>query len=43
MIYLVKDDSMNLEYVKAFVTLLEEAYSNPNYVNTAQWILAKLY
>jgi hypothetical protein len=43
MIYLIKDDCMNLKNFEAFVTLLNTAYSNPDYMNTAEWVLAKLH
>jgi hypothetical protein len=43
MIHLVKDDCMNLENFEAFMTFLEEAYGDPNYVNTAEWALATLH
>jgi hypothetical protein len=43
MIYLVKDDHMNLENFEAFVTLLKEAYKDPDHMNTAKKVLAKLY
>jgi hypothetical protein len=33
---------MNLETFEAFVTSLEEAYGDPNYINTTEWALAKL-
>jgi hypothetical protein len=36
MIHLVKDDSVNLENFEAFVTSLEEAYEDPDHVNTAE-------
>jgi hypothetical protein len=42
LIHLMKDDRMNLGNLKAFVTLLEEAYGDPNCMNTAEWALAKL-
>jgi hypothetical protein len=42
MIYLVKDDHVNLENFEAFVTSLEEAYGDPNRINTAERALAKL-
>jgi hypothetical protein len=42
-IHLLKDDCMNLENFEAFVTLLEEAYGDPNHMNTTEWALAKLY
>jgi hypothetical protein len=42
LIHLVKDDCMNLANFEAFVTSLEEAYGDPNHVNTAKRALAKL-
>jgi hypothetical protein len=42
MIHLVKDDRVNLENLEAFVTLLDEAYGDPDHVNTAERTLAKL-
>jgi hypothetical protein len=42
MIHLIKYDRMNLENFEAFVTSLDEAYSDPDHVNTAEWMLAKL-
>jgi hypothetical protein len=42
LIHLVKDDRMNLGNFEAFVTLLEEAYGDPDRVNTAERALAKL-
>jgi hypothetical protein len=42
LIHLVKDDRMNLGNFEAFVTLLEEAYGDPDCVNTAERALAKL-
>jgi hypothetical protein len=38
----VKDDRMNLGNLEAFVTSLEEAYGDPDRVNTTEWVLAKL-
>jgi hypothetical protein len=43
MIHLMKDDHVNLENFEAFVTSLEGAYRHPDCVNTAEWVLAKLY
>jgi hypothetical protein len=43
LIHLVKDDCMNLINFEAFVTSLEEAYGDPNHMNTAERALAKLY
>jgi hypothetical protein len=42
LIHLVKDDHMNLGNYEAFVTSLEEAYRDPDRVNTAERALAKL-
>jgi hypothetical protein len=42
LIPLVKDDHVNLQNFKAFVTSLEEAYGDPDHVNTAERALAKL-
>jgi hypothetical protein len=39
----MKDDCINLGNFEAFVTLLEEAYGDPNHINTAERALAKLY
>jgi hypothetical protein len=38
----VKDDRVNLENFEAFMTSLEEAYGDPDRMNTAEWALAKL-
>jgi hypothetical protein len=43
LIYLMKDNYVNLGNFEAFVTSLEEAYGDPNYVNTAEQTLTKLY
>jgi hypothetical protein len=43
MIHLVQNDRMNLENFEAFVTSLDEAYSDPDHVNTAERTLAKLH
>jgi hypothetical protein len=43
MIHLVQNDYVNLANLEAFVTSLDEAYGNPDYVNTAEWMLAKLH
>jgi hypothetical protein len=43
LIHLVKDDCMNLGNFEAFVTSLEEAYGDPDRVNTAERALAKLH
>jgi hypothetical protein len=32
----MKDDYINLENFEAFVTLLEEVYRDPDYVNTME-------
>jgi hypothetical protein len=42
MIHLVQNNHINLENVEAFVTSLDEAYGDPDHVNTAEWTLAKL-
>jgi hypothetical protein len=42
MIYLVKDNHVNLENIEAFVTSLKEAYADPDYVNTTEQALMKL-
>jgi hypothetical protein len=42
MIYLIKNDHINLESFEAFVTLLEEAYRDPDHMNTTEWPLMKL-
>jgi hypothetical protein len=42
-IYLVKDDRVNLANVEAFMTSLEEAYGDPDHVNTAERALTKLH
>jgi hypothetical protein len=42
MIHLMKDDYMNLENVKVFVTPLEEAYRDPDHVNATERALTKL-
>jgi hypothetical protein len=38
----VKDDRVNLGNFEAFVTSREEAYGDPDRVNTTEWALAKL-
>jgi hypothetical protein len=43
MIHLVKDDRVNLENFEAFMTSLDEAYGDPDRVNTAERTLAKLH
>jgi hypothetical protein len=43
MIHLIKDDHMNLENFEAFMTSLDEAYGNPDYMNTAKWALPELH
>jgi hypothetical protein len=43
LIHLVKDDRMNLANFEAFVTSLEEAYRDPDHINTAERVLAKLH
>jgi hypothetical protein len=42
LIHLMKDDCLNLGNFEAFVTSLEEAYGDPDRVNTAERALAKL-
>jgi hypothetical protein len=42
MIHLMKDDYVNLKNLEAFVTSLEEAYRDPNHINTAEWVLVIL-
>jgi hypothetical protein len=42
LIHLVKDDCVNLGNFEAFVTLLEEAYRDPDHINTTEQALAKL-
>jgi hypothetical protein len=42
MIHLVKDDHVNLKNFAVFVTSIEEAYGDPDRVNTAEPALAKL-
>jgi hypothetical protein len=42
LIHLMKDDRVNLGNFEAFVTSLEEAYGDPDRMNTAEWALAKL-
>jgi hypothetical protein len=39
----MKDDCMNLENIEAFVTSLEEAYGDPDRMNTTEWALAILH
>jgi hypothetical protein len=41
-IHLVNNHYVNLENFQAFVITLEEAYEDPDLVNTAKWVLAKL-
>jgi hypothetical protein len=43
LIHLVKDDCVNLGNFEAFVTSLEEAYGDPDRMNTAERGLAKLH
>jgi hypothetical protein len=43
LIHLMKDDHVNLGNFEAFVTSLEEAYRDPDCVNTAEWVLTKLH
>jgi hypothetical protein len=42
LIYLMKDDHVNLANFEAFMTSLEEAYGDPDRVNTTKRALAKL-
>jgi hypothetical protein len=42
MIHLIQNDHVNLENFEAFVTSLDEAYGDPDHVNTAERMLAKL-
>jgi hypothetical protein len=42
MIHIIQDDRVNLENLGAFMMSLDEAYGDPNHVNTAEWALAKL-
>jgi hypothetical protein len=42
MIHLVQNDRVNLENFEAFLTSLDEAYGDPDCVNTAERTLAKL-
>jgi hypothetical protein len=42
MIHLIKNDRVNLENFEAFITLLDEAYGDPDCGNTAERMLAKL-
>jgi hypothetical protein len=42
MIHLIQNDRVNLENFEAFVTSLDEAYGDPDRVNTAKRTLAKL-
>jgi hypothetical protein len=41
-IYLINNDHVNLKNVEAFVTLLEEAYGDPDHMNTTEWVLGIL-
>jgi hypothetical protein len=43
LVHLMKDDRMNLGNFEVFVTSLEEAYGDPDCVNTAERALAKLH
>jgi hypothetical protein len=43
LIHLMKDDYVNLGNFEACVTPLQEAYRDPDYVNTTEWALAKLH
>jgi hypothetical protein len=42
MIHLTQNDCVNLENFEAFVASLDEAYGDPDHVNTAERMLAKL-
>jgi hypothetical protein len=42
MIYLIKNDCINLKNFEAFMSLLDKAYGNPNHMNIAEWMLIKL-
>jgi hypothetical protein len=42
MIHLIKNDHINLKNFEAFVTSLDEAYGDPDHVNTAERTLTKL-
>jgi hypothetical protein len=42
LIHLVKDAHVNLANFEAFVTSLEEAYGDPNHMNTTERVLGKL-
>jgi hypothetical protein len=42
LIHLIKDDRVNLANFEAFMTSLEEAYRDPDHMNTAERALAKL-
>jgi hypothetical protein len=39
----MKDDHVNLGNFEAFVASLEEAYGDPDHVNTAKQVLTKLH
>jgi hypothetical protein len=41
-IHIVKYEYMILENFEAFMTSLEEAYGDPDRINTAKWVLMKL-
>jgi hypothetical protein len=43
LIHLMKDDHMNLANFEAFMTSLEEAYRDPDHVNTTERALGKLH
>jgi hypothetical protein len=43
LIYLVNINRMNLTHFEAFVTSLEEAYGDPDCINTAKRVLTKLH
>jgi tRNA A37 threonylcarbamoyladenosine dehydratase len=42
LIHLVDNDHVDLDNFNAFITLLEEAYSDPDHANTAECALLKL-
>jgi hypothetical protein len=42
LIHLVKDDCVNIGNFEAFVTSLEEAYGDPDHMNTTERALGKL-
>jgi hypothetical protein len=42
MLHLVENNHVNLETFGDFVTTLEESYSDPDQINTAEWAITKL-